>query len=59
MKTEGKWFGIGVGFTLAVIVIFLFPYRNEILWAYQNRKTIGAAADVGGAFSDLYGSLFK
>ncbi len=59
MKTQGKWFGIGVGFTLAVIAIFLFPYRNEILWAYRNRKTLNAAADVGGGFMDLYTGIFK
>jgi len=58
MKVDGKSFGIGVATTLVVIAIFAWPYRAEIMWAYKNRKTLGAAADVGSSLSSL-GSLFK
>ena len=54
MKLEPKSFGIGIAVTLAVIAIFLFPYRDEIKWAWKNRKTLGKVGDVVSAVKGLF-----
>lgn len=59
MNTEWKSFALGIGFTLAVIAVFAWPYREEIKWAVKNRTALGNAADVGSGLSDLYGRFFK
>ncbi len=54
MKMNWKSFGIGVVFTLAVIAVIAYPYKDEIVWAYKNRDTIDK---VGGVASTLKGLL--
>ncbi len=49
MTVQPKAFAIGVGFTLAVLAILAFPYREEIAWAWKNRKTLEKASDIGSA----------
>lgn len=54
MKLDGKSFAIGVVFTLAVLTILAWPYKEEIVWAYQNRKTLGKVNDVVSTVKGLF-----
>lgn len=54
MNVQWKSFGVGVATTLAIIAIILFPYRDEIIWAYKNRTKLGAVADAGSALKGLF-----
>lgn len=46
MRLDAKSFVVGVVFTLAVLTILAWPYKDEIIWAYHNRKTLGKASDI-------------
>lgn len=54
MTIQWKSFAIGVAVTLIVIAIFLYPYRDEIEFAWKNRKTLGKVGDVASALKGLF-----
>jgi hypothetical protein len=54
MKIEAKSFAIGSVVTLAVLVVLAWPYKDEIIWAYKNRKSLGKASDVLSTVKGLF-----
>ena len=41
---------------IVAIVVALY-YRKELLWAYQNRATLGQVSDAAGLYSEIKGAL--
>ncbi len=53
MTVQWKSFGFGVATTLIVMAIIAYPYRDEIVWAWKNRKTLDKVGDVASALKGL------